>query len=229
MDDYTPTPRCANPACGAPFLADQDGQTYCSPRCRETSKKRRQRFRVRHGGVGGQLLAPRGTPDPGDPERADNDEQNIYAGTAVYEHPSDVRARAMIEQDTSDARPGTTRATWREWRAYGRRHGVESPAQTQDRIQRHQAGQDGRAIRIDARTDRPQSRFDMRTVGQVASRAAESRRLNARHVDRGPIEPQAFNSEPEQTAGTFFRNGPTSGQQGSHNDYAWRMEDGFRF
>ena len=60
MDDYTPTPRCANPACGSPFLPEQDGQKYCSPRCREAMKKRRQRFRLRRG----EQLVPPGTSEP---------------------------------------------------------------------------------------------------------------------------------------------------------------------
>jgi hypothetical protein len=53
---------------------------------------------VRRDGAGGKLLVPTGTPDPGDPDlEADGaaDEKNIYAGTAGYEHPPDLRVRAM--------------------------------------------------------------------------------------------------------------------------------------
>lgn len=51
----SPTPRCGR--CGDPFWPEQAGQKYCSTRCRETARKRRQRSRTDRE----QLLVPRGT------------------------------------------------------------------------------------------------------------------------------------------------------------------------
>jgi hypothetical protein len=135
----------------------------------------------------------------------------------------------MIEQDSARgaSRSMSTRRTWRD---FGRRHGVEHPQQARDRARRHQTEVDGRMDRIEARAaSGPQNRFDARTTGQVATKAAESRRLNARYVDRLPPKPQHYAFEAEQTAGSFFRNSRESGQQARHADYAWRMDDGFRF
>lgn len=59
IDTETPTPRCGR--CKDPFWPEQEGQVYCSTRCREAAKKRRQRFRLRHGKDAGELLGPLGT------------------------------------------------------------------------------------------------------------------------------------------------------------------------
>ncbi|MGH3401884.1 MAG: hypothetical protein ACRDRJ_05080 [Streptosporangiaceae bacterium] len=172
---------------------------------------------------------------PGDVELAAEieDEQGIVAGTSAYEHPSDVRARAMLQADTSHSRAGTPRETWRTWRAYGRRHGVEHPGQTADRVGQHQAEQAARKDRAKAKAvaSGPHDRFDARTTGNVAARASESRRLNQRHVDRPPIhDPQTYDFElPEQVDGSFYRQGRAPGQQARHSAYSWDLETGFRY
>lgn len=58
-DVEAPTPRCGR--CKDPFLPEQEGQKYCSVRCREAAKKRRQRFKLRRGKDAGELLGPLGT------------------------------------------------------------------------------------------------------------------------------------------------------------------------
>lgn len=171
---------------------------------------------------------------PGDIELAAaiDDEQNIEAGTLIHAHPDDVRINAMLRSDASAVRARTPQSTWRAWRAYGRRHGIEHPEQTADRIRRHQADEAARAHRIDGKAaSGPQDRFDARTQGHVASRAAQSRRLNSRHVDLPPMhERQGFDFEPpEQIMDDFYRGGPRSGQQAKDATYAWHMDDGFRF
>lgn len=94
--------------------------------------------------VGGTARAdPRAYGDygdvPGEVELAAeiDENQGIHGGDYVQEHESDVRFRTLIQQDASSSRARTPRATWKEWRDYGKRHGIEHPAQTQDRIRRH--------------------------------------------------------------------------------------------
>jgi hypothetical protein len=168
---------------------------------------------------------------PGDVELAaeiDGDE-GIEAGTFVHPHPDDVRVNSMIRADASSSRARAPRAAWQEWRAFGKRHGIEHPEQTQDRIRRHEAGQDARTRRIDSKAaSGVQDRFDGRTIGHVATRAAESRALNARHVDRPPAhEPQAFSFEGEMITGSFYRQGRGDGHRAKYSAYAWDLRDGW--
>lgn len=188
MDNDTPTPRCANPACGHPFLPEQDAQKYCSARCREAAKKRRQRFRLRRG----ELPGPQGTPVmrddprqysdfgdvPGDSELAARidaeDEGLFYDDQDDQDDDQAARFHQMVEEDADHRTP---RETWKRWRAYSRRNpGVEHPDQTADRIARHRAAETAKAARIDQGTaGRIQDRFDSRTAASVAQNARESR------------------------------------------------------
>jgi hypothetical protein len=188
-----------------------------------------------------------GSPTPGDPRAYDDygdvpgdvelaaaidDEQNLHAGTFVHLHPDDVRFAAMLQADESATRAMTPRSTWREWRewrAYGRRHGTEHPAQAADRIRRHEADEIARTRRIDSKAaSAPQSRFDTRTHGHVASRAAQSRALNARHVERPPMhDSPSYDFQAEMTTGSFYRQARGPGERAGYSGYAWDMRDGF--
>ena len=125
-DMDTPTPRCAR--CSGPFLPEQAGQKYCSTRCREAAKKRRQRFRVRRG----ELPVPRGTSatrddgsvtEPGDDLR----EFSNYNDVTVYENSSTTTTRAApishgmtataYSRRSSGSRPSTARLPAPCWRS----------------------------------------------------------------------------------------------------------------
>ena len=153
---------------------------------------------------------------PGDVELAAemDEDAGTYAGTFISAHPDDIRINAMLRAEEGTARARTPRDTWRHWRAYGKRHGTEHPAQTQDRLRRHQADQAARTRRIDAKTaSAPQDRFDTRTSGYVATRATESRRMNARYVDRPPRhEPQEFELRGRADHGHLLPAGTRSGR-----------------
>jgi hypothetical protein len=68
-----PTPSCAR--CGEPFWPEQAGQKYCSIRCREAAKKRRQRYRRDRG----ELLVPGGTTLPDVHDGQDDEAGLTYA------------------------------------------------------------------------------------------------------------------------------------------------------
>jgi hypothetical protein len=163
----------------------------------------------------------------GSAHRADDD-HGIHYGDAEREPDwaeTDLRIRSLLTEDT----PRTSRATWRRWRSYGRRHGTEHPEQTADRVQRHQAAEAARMTRIDSRTSgRAQDRFAPRTSGSVAQNGSQSRRLNARRVEQPPpAASRGFDFQDQSFDGGPYGRG--SGHRPGHADYAWRMEDGFRY
>jgi hypothetical protein len=229
MDDDTPTPRCANPACGDPFLPEQDGQKYCATRCREAAKKRRQRFRLRRGKGGGELLDPQGTSVTRDDPRQYSDYDDLpddfdLAAEIDHEDQDDEQAARFHEMVQEDEDQRTPRETWKRWRSHGRRHGVEHPEATADRIDRHHAAEAARMARIDRSTGgRIQDRFDTRTSANVAQNAIQSRALNARHTEQPPVSSPAFDFTAEQVTGDFYRGGRPTGQRSSHGDYAWDL------
>ena len=221
MDNDTPTPRCANPACGHPFLPEQDAQKYCAARCREAAKKRRQRFRLRRGGDAAELLVPVGT---GVADESLSDMAGIYD----EDQDDDEQAARFHQMVQEDAGQRTPRDVWRKWRTYARRHGTEHPEQTQDRIERHRAAEAAQTARIDRSTaGRIQDRFDSRTASTVATNARESRRLNVRHVDQPPVVSPGFDFTGESFDGGPYRQGRPAGQRSTTADYRWNMQDGW--
>ena len=234
----TPTPECER--CGDPIWPERDGQKYCSARCREAAKKRRHRFRLRRG----ESLGPQGTrvtdesltelaeragpPDWRDDPRNFSDFGELPDGVELGRQLDEQTARfhALVQEDADR----TPRETWRKWRAYGRRHGTEDPAQTADRIERHRAAEAARMARIDQGTaGRVQDRFDPRTSTNLARNANASRRLNARYTDQPPVMGRGFDFTGQSFDGGPYRSGRPAGQRRHYSDYAWRMEDGFRF
>ena len=194
MDDYTPTPRCANPACGSPFLPEQNGQKYCSTRCRETARKRRQRFRLRRGRDAGELIVPPGTTVTSDVGGEPAHLVDIEAGRVdpdLAEHTDDggqdeqdARAHAMIEADAARRVP---RRPWTALKmAYSRNPGVELADITEERAERHQAEQRAVKARLRSSTMQPQDRHNPVTHDAVATRATTSRRLTRARATADP-------------------------------------------
>jgi hypothetical protein len=231
-DEYTPAPRCQNTTCRRPFLPEREGQTYCSARCREAGKKRRQRFRAKYGSDPEELLAsPDATGDtmprtrPGDPYDDDgqDDEHGLVAGDADDDVPS---WWSRLQQHAEARRPPSR--IRRDWRAWGRRHGTEHPQQASDRAGRQQAEADDIRARIDGRYPyRVEDQYDRRTIGNTARRGQESRTLNARYQDYGVLPSQEFDfNETVRNANLYQRGAGTSGRA-RHSDYAWNMRDGW--
>jgi hypothetical protein len=134
------------------------------------------------------------------------------------------------DEDGEDADQCTPREAWKRWRAYARRHGTEDPERTADRIQRYMAAEAARMAKIDDNTDgRVQDRFDSRTSGNVASNARQSRAINARHVDQPPVSTPSFDFRGRSFDGDPYRHSRAPRLRQVHAQYAWNMEDGFRF
>ena len=231
MDNDTPTPRCANPACGHPFLPEQDAQKYCSARCREAAKKRRQRFRLRRG----ELPGPQGTSVMRDDPRQYSDfgelpdDFELAAGIDDEDQDDEQTARfhALVEED-AERKP---RWSWSGLKqVYNRNPGVELPDITTERTERYRVEQAAIQRRLRNTPRQPQDRFNGVTNDVVATKGTESRRLNRRYAtaDPRPVPQQQFSFEAEQINGSFYRGGRPSGQRSRHSDYAWQMEDGFR-
>lgn len=243
-----PERTCQRAGCGRPIPSRkrQDAR-WCSRSCESKARRaasRKARFEAANSDAAELLRAeaqtlaelhdkagpprdrrddPRNFPDfgelPGDYDTAaeidDEHQDNEQA----------ARVRAMLRDDAGQRTP---RETWKRWRSYGRRHGVEHPEQTADRIERHRAAMVARVARIDQSTaGRVQDRFDTRTTANVARNAGESRRLNAGHVDQTPAGSGVFDFQGEQVTGDFYRQGRASGQRSRHSDFAWNMTVGF--
>ena len=229
MDDDTPTPRCANPACGDPFLPEQDGQKYCSTRCREAAKKRRQRFRLRRGKGGGELLDPQGTSGPPD-WRDDPRNFSDYGDLpddfdlAVEIDERDARFHEMVQEDAGQRKP---RWSWSDLKqVYSANPGIELPAITKERTERYKADQAAIQRRLRNSPRQPQDRHNAVTRDVVASRATESRRLNHHYASADPRpvwQRQEFDFTAESVNGGPFRSGRPSGQRSQHSDYAWDL------
>ena len=241
MDDYTPTPRCANPACRQPFLPSQPSHTYCSARCREATKKRRQRFRLRRGKDAGELIVPPGTTvtsdDGGEPAHwSDIEAGRVDPDLAGHtdddggQDEQDARAHAMIEADAARRIP---RRPWTALKmAYSRNPGIELADITEERAELHQAQQSAVKARLRAAPGQVEDRFNEHTRDAVATGASTSRRLNKAKATADPrpvAQRQSFSFEAEQATWDAYRGGRARGQQSRHIDYAWNMDDGFRF
>ncbi len=237
MDDYTPTPRCANLACGSPFLPDQDGQKYCSARCREAMKKRRQRFRLRRGTHAGEQLVPPGTGVPKhwadleagrvDPDLIEHTDTYDARGQADDQT---ARVHALLRQDAA------RRVPRRPWGAlkqvYSRNPGVELADITEERAERYRAQQKAVKARLRAAPGQVEDRFNPVTDPAVATRANGSRRLNKASATADPrpvAQRQSFSFEAEQATWDAYRGGRARGQQSRHAAYGWNMDDGFRY
>jgi len=118
-----------------------------------------------------------------------------------------------------------------EWLAWGRRHGTEHPEQTRDRAGRQQAQADAVRAQIDQRyAYRAEDQYDRRTIGNVARRGQEPRRLNAYRA--GPPQYLGapgydYTPQAEQVTGDFYRREPGTSGRARHSDYAWNMRDGW--
>jgi hypothetical protein len=224
--------------CGGPIPKRRTDARFCSTSHRVMASRKRKREReVRESlvtrGLTDQSLAE--LHDRARPPQHWSDDPRVFSDYGDV--PGDVELAAEIdEQDKhfhalvqADA-DRTPRETWKRWRAHGRRYGTEHPAQTADRIERHRAAEAARMARIDQGTaGRIQDRFDARTSGNLAANANASRRLNARYTDQPPVMGRGFDFTGESFDGGPYRSGRPAGQRRTSSDYAWRMEDGFRF
>jgi hypothetical protein len=238
--EHPPVRRCGH--CGEPLLTQRKRARYCSREHKELAREARKRasdrlttLRKNHplGDVSltelhDQAAPPRDWRD--DPRNFSDfgelpDDYEIAAQIDA-EDEQDRRINAML-QEKQDRR--TPRDIWRKWRSYGKRHGTEDPEQTADRLARHQASEAAKMAKIDSSTaGRIQDRFDPRTAANVANKAAESRKLNARHVEQPPpLFSQEFSFEAEQATWDGYRRGPGGGHRPKYADYQWRMDDGF--
>ena len=230
MDDDTPTPRCANPACGDPFLPEQDGQKYCSTRCREAAKKRRQRFRLRRGTGGGELLDPQGTSVTRDDPRQYSDFGDVPGDFELAAEIDDdlddeqaARFHEMVQADVAQRKP---RWSWFDLKQqYNQNPGIELASITSERTDRHKAGQAAVQRRLRTSTGQRQDRHNAVTRDVVAIRATESRRLNHHYAtaDPRPIgQRQEFSFEAESFGGGPYGQGRAAGQRPGHADHSWR-------
>jgi hypothetical protein len=245
----TPTPRCER--CRDPFWPEQDGQKYCSARCREAAKKRRQRFRLRRGKEAGELLVPQGTGvvdesltelheqagplrDWRDDPRSFSDFGDVpgdfeLAAEIDAQREEDARFNAMIRQDEDRRTP--RRRSWFDLRqVYNSNPGVELSEITQERIERHKAEQAAIQARLRSSKGQPQDRYNDVTKDVVATKGTESRQRNRVFANADP-RPQSyrqeFSFEAESVDGSFYRQGRASGHRARYSDYAWRMDGGF--
>ena len=237
---------CQRPGCGNPIRSSRRRDVrWCSRSCEGKARRAARRkadFEDKYG-IPDELLPveAQGLAELHDRASVPQHWADIEAGhvdddpiefsdqydVAVYEHEhlddeQNARYHAMFREDGGQRAP---RETWTRWRSYGRRHGVEDPAQTQDRIQRHMAAERAADARRDANTTgRVQSRHDPRTTGSVALRGTESRGLNLRHVEQPPLPPRGFDF---RTAPAIGHQGRASGHDRRYGGSAWQMRDGF--
>jgi hypothetical protein len=228
--------RCAG--CGRLLTGRRADATWCSARCRMRSKRTEQRREESRE----QLLAV-----ASEAEHESHDDASLtelHARTTRHRRRDDPGELApdvdadhiaqdkrinelMRQQQEAEARrpPSRIRPEWLEW---GRRHGTEHPEQTRDRARRQQAEADAVRARTDQRYPyRAEDQYDRRTIGNMARRGQESRRLNAGHQDHGVLPAQEFDfNETVRNAGLYQRGAGTSGRA-RHRDYAWNMRDGW--
>lgn len=248
------TPRCG--WCGQPLLGQRAGAKYCD-RAHKNSARRTRKARNEqvatlrdkhplpvdadasllelHKRAGGPPKDwrddPRSFSDYG--ELPDDFEIAAQIDTeSVYEDERDAQFHAMAQVDAAEQTPR------RNWfglkRQYSRNPGVELPEIAQERIDRYADEQAAIKDRLRGGTGQPQDRFNPDiTKNVVADKGRASRQQNKVFTTADPrpqSQREAYNfEEAEQLNGSFYRQARGGGQRAQYSDYAWNLEDAFRF
>jgi hypothetical protein len=234
-------PRCG--WCDKPLTGIRRGSSYCSRAHKNSARRARKRSREQVDTLRSRYpLADASLTELDDrarehqaashPGEVPADHGNSYSvnddGSQADEQT--VRVRALLREDAARRVPRQPWAALK--RAYSRNPGVELTDITQERAEQHQAQQRAVKGRLRSSTMQPQDRFNDVTNDAVATRANTSRRLNKVRVTSDPLpasQRQSFTFVAGQATWDAYRGGRARGQRARHADYAWQMDDGFRY